>query len=129
MAKSGEEYVYYTITLTKSSVVQEFQIRNLRLSGMPLKSLHSLIGPGRLDFTALSKSHPGSRIQQIAACLRGEGVQMNVWVGKYRTLRGRPYDATVTGRITGIAADPASQETNRDALELEQVTFTFEKIQ
>jgi hypothetical protein len=108
----------YLITLKNAGA---YEARDVRLDGLPLTSLHTIVAPGRLEFVALPAARSGPLSLATFKSMCGLDVEVEISYpeipGRRCTLRGRVTSAVVR---RGGAAPSEPRE--------ESVTFVYERI-
>ena len=109
---------YYDITLKNS---RAYEARDVRLNGLPLTSLHTIVAPGRLEFIALPAAHSGQPAIGYFKSMCGIDSEFDI---SYPEIPGRR--CTLRGRVISAVVGPARPAPSEPRTET--VTFVYERI-
>jgi hypothetical protein len=113
---------YYLITLKNT---RRYQARDVRSNGLPLTSLHTIVGPGRLEFTALQAAQSGAQTG-LGGFERMIGIDAEFDIADPVGSPGRR--GTLKGRVTSAVVRQGSASPAGRSGEYEYVQFTYERI-
>jgi len=109
---------YYVITLKNA---RAYEARDVRLDGLPLTNLNTIVAPGRLEFVALPTARSGP--QHLAGFKSMCGLDVEVEIS-YPEIPGRR--CTLGGRVISAVVGPARPAPSEPPTET--VTFVYERI-
>ena len=110
---------YYEITLKNA---RSYEARDVRLNGLPLNSLHTIVAPGRLEFSALPAAQSGSPTGTgFFKSMCGMDADFDI---AYPEIPGPR--CTLMGRVTSAVVRQGSA--GPSGPRQEYVTFVYERI-
>ena len=108
----------YLITLKNA---RAYEARDVRVNGLPLTSLNTIVAPGRLEFVALPAARSGPQTLGNFKSMCGIDVEFDI---SYPEIAGRR--CTLGGRVTSAVVRPGSAAPSEPRQE--SVTFVYERI-
>ena len=109
---------YYLITLKNA---RAYEARDIRLNGLPLTSLDTIVAPGRLEFMAVPAVQSGQSVTGYFKSMCGIDAEFDV---SYPEIPSRR--CTLRGRVTSAVVRPGGAARGEPAPEY--VSFVYEKI-